>query len=350
MRMPLRRYAGNYGRLRATGASRPRGRYAVAGYALCAGAGRYANAWAARSPVWAVALLLALAQLAAACPQALAGSVAAPRHLASVTRSAETGPLGLLGGVFYDDQRRRLYVADTSGGRILAFDDEFAFASQFDGGGALSAPSALVRDGQGVFHVIQAGEGAVLSVDMAARTMRPLDMSGAPGANAPHPVNLALDEAGDLYVADAANQQVLVFGADRSLRRAFPVDRCRGLRDVKVQGGRVYTANALSGNVCVYGTDGKFQDRFGERGRGKGRLSFPVSLAVDPRGRVYVLDKHRSTVAVYTAKGRFIEDVSREGWREGRLHFPTFIYRNGAGRLFVVDRQNERVSVFETGR
>lgn len=301
----------------------------------------------------ALALFAAvLAALAAwnGCPAALAGGPAQPRHLVSVTRNAETGPLNLLGGVFYDEARRRLYVADTSGGRVMAFDEEFAFASAFDGGGALRAPTALVRDAGGVFYMVQAGEGDVLAVDMAAHTMHPLDMAAAPGANAPWPVNLALDEAGDLYVADAANQQVLVFGADRGFERAIAVNQCRGLRDVKVAGGRVYTANVLSGEVCVHGVDGSFVGRFGARGRGRGELSFPVSLAVDPRGRVFVLDKHRGVVAEFTARGRFVRDIAREGWREGRLHLPTYLFRDQAGRLYVVDRRNERVSVFETER
>jgi len=288
--------------------------------------------------------------LALAAPSSLLARGSAPEHLVSVVRSAETGAFGLLGGVFYDEGRKRLYVADTTGGRILSYDESFAYVSQFDGGGRLSAPSALVRDVQGRFYVIQAGESVVLAVDMQGKTMIPLDMGSVRGINPVHPVNLALDEDDNLYVADGANQRVLVFGADRLYRRAIPVPDGEGLRDVKVTGGRVFTVNALKGGVCVYDLSGRLVARFGERGRGTGELAFPVSIAVASGGQIHVLDRHRCKVLVFSAQGTFLHEFSREGWREGRLHFPSYLFRNRAGQLFVVDRQNERVSVFEQER
>ncbi|MGX9367120.1 NHL repeat-containing protein [Desulfoplanes sp. PS50] len=294
-----------------------------------------------------IILFLALALVLPCSSQA--GS-SEPEHLMSVVRSAETGPFGLLGGVFFDEVRKRLYVADTTGGRILAYDSAFGFVSQFDGGGRLSAPSALVRDRQGIFYVIQAGEGAVLAVDMQLKTMEPLSLKGAPGVNAVHPVNLALDEDDNLYVADAANQQVLIFGLDRRYRGVIHVPQGDGLRDVKVVGGRVYVVNALKGGVCVYDLSGKLVAQFGVRGRGRGEMAFPVSLAVASGGQIHVLDSHRCKILVFLAQGTFLHEFSREGWREGRLHYPSYLFRNEEGQLFVVDRQNKRVSVFEQGR
>jgi DNA-binding beta-propeller fold protein YncE len=288
--------------------------------------------------------------LALSAPGSLLARGSAPGHLVSVVRSAETGAFGLLGGVFFDEARKRLYVADTTGGRILAYDAKFDFVSQFDGGGVLSAPSALVRDARGMFYVIQAGQGAVLAVDMQGKTMTPLDLEGMPGTNAVHPVNLALDENDTLYVADAANQRVLVLGADRRVSGVIPVSHGDGLRDVKVAGGRVYTVNALKGGVCVYDLQGRLVSQFGARGRGRGEFAFPVSLAVASGGQVHVLDRHRCKVLVFSAQGEFLYEFSREGWREGRLHYPSYLFRNDAGQLFVVDRQNERVSVFEQDR
>ncbi|BBD07189.1 hypothetical protein [Desulfovibrio ferrophilus] len=298
----------------------------------------------------ATRMIMLFLVLALAVPCSVQARSSAPGHLVSVVRSAETGPFGLLGGVFFDEARKRLYVADTSGGRILAYDSTFGFVSQFDGGGVLSAPSALVRDESGRFYVIQAGEDAVLTVDMQRKTMEPLSFDGVQGINAVHPVNLALDGDDNLYVADAANQQILMFGPDRRYHGAISVPHGDGLRDVKVTGGRVYTVNALRGGVCVYDLSGRLVTQFGERGRERGEMAFPVSLAVASGGQVHVLDRHRCKILVFTAKGKFLHEFSREGWREGRLHYPSYLYRNEAGQLFVVDRQNERVSVFEQGR
>jgi DNA-binding beta-propeller fold protein YncE len=270
------------------------------------------------------------------------------RHLYSITGSERTGHLGLLGGVFFDENKDRLYVADASGNRILAFDSDFKFLSEFDGGGRLNSPTSLVRDSLGRFFVAQPTAGQVLLVDIAQKRIEPLDFSGVPQGNAVHPGNMAMDSQDRLYLVDKANQRILVFGPALEFQRQIVVSGGRGLNDVVVDaGGRLYALNRLDGSVHVFDGKGELLLKFGKRGSAQGQFRFPVSLAEDGKGRIFVVDQHKSNISVFSKDGKFLYDFSQLGWREGRLHYPSQIAVNNAGRIFVVDRQNARVSVFE---
>jgi hypothetical protein len=68
------------------------------------------------------------------------------KHLTSITGNKEIGRLGLLGGVFFDEEKKRLYVTDATNHRILSFDADFKYLSEFTGGGALTHPTSIVKD------------------------------------------------------------------------------------------------------------------------------------------------------------------------------------------------------------
>jgi DNA-binding beta-propeller fold protein YncE len=299
--------------------------------------------WAKASIAVAILVSLVLVPAGGFC-----GQKPRVKHLYSITGGEQTGHVGLLGGVFFDEDKDRLYVSDVSGNRILAFDSDFKFLSEFNGGGRLELPTGLVRDSQGRFFVAQPTTGQVLLIDMVQKRIEPLDFSAVPQGNAIHPGNMAMDSQDRLYLVDKANQRILVFGPTLEFQRQIVVSGSRGLNDVDVDaGGRVYALNRLDGSVHVFDGKGKLLLKFGKRGSERGQFRFPVSVAEDGKGRIFVVDQHKSNISVFSKDGKFLYDFSQLGWREGRLHHPSQIAVNNAGRIFVVDRQNARVSVFE---
>ncbi len=276
------------------------------------------------------------------------GQKARIKHLTSITGNSDIGQFGVLGGVFFDEGKQRLYVTDSTNNRILAFDEDFGYVTEFTGGGALSSPTSLVKDSKGRFLVAEPTKGHVLLIDMAKKSMEPIDFSSVPKINPIYPGNMAIDSADRLYLVDRANQRILVFDSNLKFVRQILVKDGQGLSDVKVDSeGFVYGLNTTDGSVCVFDRNGGLVRKFGKRGPAKDQFRFPVSLAIDRKGLVYVLDQHMSKILAFTKKGEFLFDFSQVGWREGRLHFPSYVHTNNSGRIFVVDRQNARISVFE---
>lgn len=270
------------------------------------------------------------------------------KHLTSITGNSEIGGFGLLGGVFFDESRNRLYFTDTTNGRILAFDNDFRYISEFTGGGALTSPTSIVKDSKGNFFVAEPGKGDVLVIDIGRKSIKTIDFSAVSGANPIYPGNMAIDSEDRLYIADKANQRILLFDSSLKFEKQISVKEGRGLKDVKVDEiGRIYVLSTINGSICIYNNEGNLLLRFGTRGAGKGEFDFPTSLAIDRKGLIYVTDQHKNKVLVFNNKGRFLYTFSQLGWREGRLHRPSFIHINSSGRIFIVDRANTRISVFE---
>jgi sugar lactone lactonase YvrE len=201
------------------------------------------------------------------------------------------------------DAAGNLYVADFSNNRVLEFDDPLntdtvadlvfgqggSFASDLCNSGGRSAdsmcgPSSLGVDGAGNLYVPDLGNNRVLEFDDPLNTDTVADLvlgqSGSfatshcnlGGVNASSlcgPEGVAVDGAGDLYVADEDNNRVLEY--NDPLNTDSVADRVFG------QGG--------------FNTGGG--------GTGASRLHQPFGVTVDDSGNLYILDTGNSRVLEY---------------------------------------------------
>lgn len=296
---------------------------------------------------WLVPFHLALVALACILIPDPAACGRTRMELAGTISVADlANPFGLIGGLCMDEARGRLYVADSRGGRILAFDNQLKFISEFTAGGELGNPAYLARSAEGVFYVSDPVQRRVLAIDMAARSTAALDIGTAGGDNPVHPGPLAVGPDGSVYVLDRGNARVLVFGQDRSLLRQFGVSAERGLADIKIDhAGRVFVLSTLTGQVDVYDPDGTLRSTLGHRGSSDGETVFPVSLAVDERGVVYVLDRRKARVQAYDMDGRSLFTLDG-GEAQGKgFQRPSFMLAAGGG-IYVVDQGASRIFLY----
>jgi len=129
----------------------------------------------------------------------------------------------------------------------------------------------------------------------------------APGAFN-HPQAVALDAAGDAYVADTANNRVV----------------------------------KLSPTGAVLAI-------WGQRGGASGHFRFPTGIAVGADGSVYVVDSENNRVQVFDALGRFLRKWGARGIGLGQFSQPTAIAIGCDGAAYVADTNNNRVERFLIG-
>ncbi|MFF8291000.1 serine/threonine protein kinase [Streptomyces sp. NPDC016309] len=202
-----------------------------------------------------------------------------------------------------------------------------------DGGPAvrarLDAPCALAVDGTGSLYIGEAGSPRVRRIrgdGVISTVVAASGRSGGSGAADAGetflPAGLAVDPAGQLYIADPAGRRVLLLGTDGTLRvlagppggdgDATAVDWSAPCA-VAVDGrGAVYVAD-LNGHRVWRLADGVASVAVGPEptagetagpGAGAGTaagtaLAYPCGLAVDPAGRLLVVDNfHHRIVAL----------------------------------------------------
>ena len=253
------------------------------------------------------------------------------------------GPHGVAvdaaGNVYVADLgNQRVRRIDASTGRIETLAGRDLNGYDGDGGpateAALSWPYGVAVDAAGNVYVADSGNHRVRRIDALTGRIETLAGTGeedyggdggpATEAALSAPEGVAVDAAGSVYVADSRNQRV---------------------RRIDALTGRIETLAGMGTGAYGYSGDGGPAT--------EAALSFPVGVAVDAAGNVYVADtgNHRvrridaSTGRIETLAGTEEGGYSGDGGpaTEAALYLPRGVAVDAAGNVYVADTGNHRV-------
>jgi tripartite motif-containing protein 71 len=239
---------------------------------------------------------------------AFAGTVAAPGGYAS----GFNRPAGIA-----VDPRGSIFISDPAGARIVRFWGDGTFLSELGGpadigGAGLSeAGSVAVAAGSSDLYVADTNHNRILVYTPQGKLLARFGAGGGNGSSGSgpgafdHPAAVALDGAGDAYVADTANDRIVKLSP--------------------------------SGEAIT---------QWGSRGTGDGRFHSPTGVAVDAAGNVYVIDSENNRVEVFDSSGRYLEKWGERGIGPGEFSQPTAVAVDCDGDVYVADTNNNRVERF----
>ena len=230
-----------------------------------------------------------------------------------------------------------VYVADLGNERIQKFDSSGNFLR------------AWGKD-------VVTGGGTGLEVCTVAADCKQGVFGGGLGGELSSPQDVAVDAAGDVYVAEG--QRIQKFDSDGNWERAWGKD--------------VLTAGGTGIEVCTVATDCKLGDLNGDLG---GEFRGPNGVAVDAAGDVYVADEVRQRIQKFDSNGTWErawgDDVVQEdqpgdvdpdgfevcttaadcktgveGTLGGEFDNPRRVAVDEAGDVYVGDIENQRIQKF----
>jgi trimeric autotransporter adhesin len=194
---------------------------------------------------------------------------------------------------------------------------------------ALDFPPAVAVDGAGGFYVSSQTQHRIYRVaaDGSINLTAGVGSSGYSGDGGPataaqldSPWGVAVDSAGNLYIADQDNNRI-----------------------------RKVTTVGIISTVAGNGTSGYSGDR-GPATAAK--LSGPTGVAVDSAGNLYIADINNNRIRKVTTAG-IISTVAGNGTRgysgdggpatAAKINNPTGVAVDSAGNLYIVDSQNDRI-------
>ena len=199
---------------------------------------------------------------------------------------AQSGTHGSAEGQFNNpfgitfDASENIYVVENGNNRIDEFTSSGAFTKMFGWG---------VQDGASSFETCTSGCQAGVST------------AGTGNGQFNHPIGIALDAAGDIYVSDQSNNRIQKFDSSGAYVSQFGTSgtgngQMTNPAVIAVDSaGNVFVVDATNNRVQEFTSDGTYITKWGSFGTGNGQFSTPRGVAVDPAGAVYVTDSGTSS-------------------------------------------------------
>lgn len=246
-------------------------------------------------------------------------------------------------------------------GSALGFGPISTFGSAGAGVGQLSQPHGLAVGPEGYVYLANAGNSRVDVFTATGAYVRSLGKAPVPvpgdGCERDEnvcddgtgqagvlrfPMDVALDSAGNIFVANTGNQRIDVFSPAGAFLRAFG----KGV-------------NPAGGDVCTEAT----QCKRGTGGTAVGEISSPNGIALDSAGLVYIAGGNYR-VDVFTPAGVYVRRIGKElnpsaecrddencvanteSELAGAMKPPQDVGVDASGRVAVADAQNYRIDVF----
>jgi sugar lactone lactonase YvrE len=193
-------------------------------------------------------------------------------------------------------------------------------------GSGLSQPFGVAVDGAGDVFIADATNRQVVKVPSGGGTQSTV------GSGLVQPTGVAVDGAGDVFIADAGNNQVVKVPAGGGAQSTLPATGLNSPWGVAVDGaGDVFIADLDNNRVVEVPAGGGAQSTVGSG------LNQPQAVAVDAAGDVFIADTGNNRVLEVPAGGGAQSTVG------GGLVIPSGVAVDAAGDVFIADTGNNRV-------
>jgi len=239
-----------------------------------------------------------------------------------------------------------------------------------DGGPAVAASlsdaEGVAVDAAGNIYIADANDHRIRKVanDGTISTLAGDGFPGFSGDGGPAsaarlntPYGIAVDRAGNLYIADLGNNRVRKIGFDGTITTVSGTDKFLAPRNVALDsagnlyvsefgGHRVRRVAAIHGAITTIAGTGT-AGFAGDGGSAKtAQLNYPAGLAFDSAGNLYIADSSNNRVREILVSG-IITTVLGTGdpgaTLPNQLNVPTGLAIDSAGNLDVADSGNQRI-------
>lgn len=252
------------------------------------------------------------------------------------------------------DSRGLIYVADALDGNLRVYNPHAKTVEYYTKEPSFARPAGLTIDAADNLYVV---DSEARAVHVYNKDRKPLRAIGSPGELL-SPAYIAIDQARSrIYVSDPRGNRIVIYdrfgkksgeisGKTASGKGVYALSSPQGMAIDKA--GNLYVAELLGARISVFDAQGTYLRSFGMRGDAVYQFEAPRDLAFDSDGNLWVLDIRRAQIYTYTPDGVLLLATGTSAPSSHPLGFstPTAIYIAPDDTIYVTDRVNRRFSVW----
>ncbi len=239
------------------------------------------------------------------------------------------------------EERVEEVTKDTTTAPLVVPKARMLAGARGEGPGEYSEPRGIAIDNKGNIYVADFRNYRIQKFDKEGVFLKSWGEEGDYLGHFKDLCGVAANGNGRVYVADTFNHRIQVFDGDGKL--LFHIKS--GLfapRGIAVgRKGRIWVADSGNSVVKVFSKDGQMLKAIGGKGSGRGEFSAPNGLAVDSKGRVYVVDTGNQRVQILDEKGNYLNDFKVDGLLSGVFNEP-YIDVDLNGDIYLTDPRGHR--------
>ncbi|MGE5264081.1 MAG: hypothetical protein ACM3S0_11935, partial [Acidobacteriota bacterium] len=185
------------------------------------------------------------------------------------------------------------------------------------------------------------------------------DNAPAPANTFNQPWGIAVDKAGNVYVADTWNHRIQKFdsngkfltmwgtnGDTRGVAQGMPL-QFYGPRAIVIDAqGNLYVTDTGNKRVVKFTPNGDPLGQFGGVGAENGQFQEQVGLGIDKEGNFYVADTWNQRIQKFDSGFNFLMQWHVEAWDTQTVVNKPYLAVDADGNVFVTDPEGARVIKF----
>jgi DNA-binding beta-propeller fold protein YncE len=271
-------------------------------------------------------------------------------------------------------------VSSTGGRTTFTRNEKGEFESPLgDGNLKIEAKEPVKGKGITEYWLVDASEGTTTKFTQPTGTSSTTpvytNQFGTEGTQLNHPLGVATDSNGNVWVADYMNNRVLKFSRAGTLVASYGSygswqGQFMNPREIAINqsNGDVYVTDEGNNRVVELNSSGEFLKTFGwgvsdgkaefeictsycragVAGTGNGQLHEPRGITIDSSGDVWVADAGNDRLEEFEASGKYMYMFGKKGSGEVQFESPMGMVFSG-GYLYVAEWGNNRVQKLSTG-
>jgi DNA-binding beta-propeller fold protein YncE len=221
---------------------------------------------------------------------------------------------------------------------------------QGNGKGQFDGPRGIAIDSAGNIFVADTNNRRIEKFSTSGLFIASIGTKGSGHGQLGEPNGIAIDRAGNIYVAEvASNHRVQKLAPDGT----FIAEWAAGLylygpRKIAIgPDDSIYVADSGRNRIVKLSPDGRVRTTWGSEGRGDGEFRGLSSVAVDPvNNKVYVADPINSRIQVFDSTGKFLTKWSIPEWGQPS-GFEDLAVDLQRGRLYASSATMNAILVFD---